>query len=407
MKHTEHQKNQRTASQRIVSIVALILALLMLSSVLLTGLQVFAVTQSQVDKLKADADAAKKEKDRLAKELAAAKKDASKLEQQIELLDKQMDAAEKEIAAQQELVSELEKLAEEKQRELEKSQASLDKAYETSRQRIRFMAEFGDTSYLSILLSATNFYDFLNRLEVIRQVSVSDQEMLDKLRTAKDAVEQQKASLDSSLSEAASVKADLEKNVQTLQKQRDQKDKDLTTMENKKDQINSDYIEAIEKADQLMEDYQKAAAEYSAQNPYVEGGWMWPLPQANNVITSKYGYRTHPVTGKWKLHTGIDLRASKGTNIYAAKAGTVVTSEYSSSWGHYVILSHGGGYTSLYAHMTKRNVKVGATVKQGQIIGTVGSTGWSTGAHLHFELRKNNVSYNPLVEYPKFTVKYK
>lgn len=399
-----HQKEYKNPAQRIVSVVALILALLMLGSVLLTSLPVFAVTQSEVDQLKADAEAAKKEKDRLAKELAAAKKDASKLEEQIKLLDKQMEAAETEIAAQEKLVEELEKLAEEKQRELERSEATLSEAYETSRQRIRFMAEFGETSYLQILLSAENFYDFLNRLEVIRQVSVSDQNMLDTLRAAKDSVQQQKESLDASLTEAESVKAELQKNAQNLQAQRDQKDSDLTELENKKSEINTDYIAAMEKADQLVEDYQKAAAEYSAQNPYVSGDWIWPLPQANNVVTSPYGYRIHPVKGYWSLHTGIDLRATKGTSIFAAKAGTVVTSVYSSSWGNYVIISHGGGYTSLYAHMTTRKVKVGDTVKQGQIIGTVGSTGWSTGAHLHYELRKNNKSYNPLTEYPDFKV---
>ena len=407
MKHTEHKKNRRTLSQRIVSVVALILALLMLGGVLLSGLQAFAVTQSQVDKLKAQADAAKKEKDRLAKELAAAKQDVTKLSSQITLLDKQMAAAEDEIAVQEELVKELEKQAAEKQRELDESQVTLDDAYEASRRRIRFMAEYGNTSYLSILLAATDFFEFLNRLEVIRQISVSDQEMLDQLRDAKDVVAQQKASLDASLSEAAAVKSDMEKNIKTLESQREKKEKDLIALENKQDDINSDYAAAIEKADQLIEDYQKAAAEYSAQTPYVEGGWMWPLPQSNNVITSKYGYRIHPVTKKYKLHTGIDLRASKGTSIFAAKAGTVVTAEYNSAWGNYVILSHGGGYTSLYAHMTKMNVKVGQSVKQGQVIGTVGSTGYSTGAHLHFELRKNNVSYNPLNEYPAFKVVYK
>ena len=399
--------NERKAwKQWIVRLLALALALLMLGSVLLS-LPVFGITQSEVDALKKEADAAKKEKDRLAKELAAAKNDASKLENQIVLLDRQMEAAEAEIEAQQKLVEELGKLVEEKRRELERSQTALDEQYELSRQRIRFMAEYGNTSYLQILLSADNFYDFLSRLEVIRQVSVSDQKLLESLRTGKDTVERQKESLDSSFAEAEALKADLEKNVQTLQGQRDQKDKDLTELENKKDQINSDYADAIEKAEQLMEDYQKAAAEYSAQNPYVEGDWYWPLPQTNNVITSEYGYRTHPVTGKWKLHTGIDLRAAKGVKIFAAKGGTVVTSEYSSAWGHYVIISHGGGYTSLYAHMTKRNVKVGATVKQGQVIGTVGSTGWSTGAHLHYELRKNNASYDPMKEYPKFDVVYK
>ncbi|MBR5244960.1 MAG: peptidoglycan DD-metalloendopeptidase family protein [Clostridia bacterium] len=403
----KQKKEHRNWGQRAVSMLALLLALLMLGSVLLSSLPVFGITQSEVDALKKEADAAKKEKDRLSKELAAAKKNAGKLEDQIKLLDQQMEAAEAEIEAQGKLIVELGKLVEEKQRELESSQVSLDKAYETSRQRIRFMAEYGSNSYLQILLAAENFYDFLSRLEIVRQVSVSDQKVLDRLRNAKDAVEQQKASLDASLREAESVKADMNSNVASLQSQRDQKDKDLTDWENKKDQINDDYADAIEKADQLMEEYQKAAAEYSAKNPYVEGGWMWPLPQKNNVITSKYGYRTHPVTKKWKLHTGIDLRASKGTNIFAAKAGTVVTSEYSSSWGHYVIISHGGGYTSLYAHMTKRNVKVGATVKQGQVIGTVGSTGWSTGAHLHYELRKNNASYDPMKEYPKFDVVYK
>lgn len=407
MKHTENKKEHKTTAQRAVSLLALVLAALMLGSVLLGSLQVFAVTQSEVDALKKKADAAKKEKTELAAQLSEAKKDTSKLEEQIRLLDLQTAAAEEEIAIQEELVAELTKLVEEKQRELSSSEAALEEAYDTSRQRIRFMAEFGETSYLQILLSADSFFDFLNRLEVIRQVSVSDQAMLERLRAAKDSVQQQTVSLENSLAEAESTKASLEENVMQLQAQKEEKDKTLTELEEKQSEINAEYIAAMEKADQLVEDYQKAAAEYSAQNPYVEGGWMWPLPRANNVVTCKYGPRIHPVKGYYGLHTGVDLRASSGTKIYASKAGTVVTSEYSSSWGNYVIISHGGGYTSLYAHMTKRNVKVGAEVKQGQVIGTVGSTGWSTGAHLHFEVRKNNSSFDPLTLFPDFKVRYK
>ena len=241
----KQKKEHRNWGQRAVSMLALLLALLMLGSVLLSSLPVFGITQSEVDALKKEADAAKKEKDRLSKELAAAKKNAGKLEDQIKLLDQQMEAAEAEIEAQGKLIVELGKLVEEKQRELESSQVSLDKAYETSRQRIRFMAEYGSNSYLQILLAAENFYDFLSRLEIVRQVSVSDQKVLDRLRNAKDAVEQQKASLDASLREAESVKADMNSNVASLQSQRDQKDKDLTDWENKKDQINDDYADAI------------------------------------------------------------------------------------------------------------------------------------------------------------------
>ncbi|MBR4971615.1 MAG: peptidoglycan DD-metalloendopeptidase family protein [Oscillospiraceae bacterium] len=404
MKKYNERKNWK---QWIVRLLALALALLMLGSVLLS-LPVFGITQSEVDALKKEADAAKKEKDRLAKELEQVKKDKNSTTKQLQLLDQQIKAAEDQIAAQESLVEELGKLVEEKQRELDRSQGDLDAQYERSRQRIRFMAEYGNTSYLQILLSAENFYDFLSRWEVIRQVSVSDQELLDDLRIAKDLVKQQSDSLAASLTEAENTKASLAANQTSLENQRTEKNDLLSRLSDEQSETYSEYVAAIDAAEKQMQEYMDAAAELSAQNAYVGGKFMWPLPAANTVVTSKYGSRTHPVTGKKEsFHTGIDLRASKGTKIYAAQAGEVITSAEHYIWGNYVIISHGGGYTSLYAHMTKRNVKVGDKVKVGQTIGTVGSTGWSTAAHLHFELQKNGNHFNPLTEYPNVKVTYK
>ena len=127
-----------------------------------------------------------------------------------------------------------------------------------------------------------------------------------------------------------------------------------------------------------------------------ESGFLWPLPSSWNTLSSLFGSRIHPITGKPNNHTGIDIPASKNTNIYAAKSGVVTTSTYNSSYGNYVVVSHSDGTSTLYAHMNKRAVSKGQTVSQGQVIGYVGTTGSSTGNHLHFEIRVNGNRVDPV-----------
>ena len=124
-------------------------------------------------------------------------------------------------------------------------------------------------------------------------------------------------------------------------------------------------------------------------------GWQYPLPY-RVTVTSAYGYRVNPVTGQWSFHTGVDLAAGAGTPIYATRSGTVTTATYSDVYGYYVTINHGDGYSSLYGHMTHYVVSAGETVSQGQVIGYVGSTGWSTGAHLHFTIYYNGSTVNPM-----------
>jgi Membrane proteins related to metalloendopeptidases len=198
----------------------------------------------------------------------------------------------------------------------------------------------------------------------------------------------------------------MEQNKLELEAQRAEKIRQQQAAMDAKNAANKAYAEMIEKEEKLLAEYKKAAAELAAQSTYVGGTFMWPLPAANNVITCPYGMRKHPITGVRKLHTGIDLRASTGTKVYAANSGTVTTSGYSSAWGNYIIISHGGGLTTLYAHLSRRSVSKGNKVKRGDIIGYTGNTGYSTGPHLHFEIDKNGTPYDPLTEFKGFSVTY-
>ena len=408
------QNNKPTAyerkmnrSRRVVQIVAILLAALMIGSVLLSALPVFGITKSEVDALKKKVNEASAKKKELKSQVSALSGDISSLEKQISLLDGQIEAQEDEIAAQEELLAQLEILVEEKTIELAASEEDQANQYARMKERVRYMVEHDSTSQLAILLASDSFADFLNRWEIVQQISVRDEKLFEELQAIRDKVTVEKQELEETQAEAIETKALMDANKAELDAQHAAKVKALQKAESEKAAANKAYADMIEKEEDLMEQYKKAAAQLASQSTYVGGKFMWPLPAANNVITCKYGYRTHPVTKKYKLHTGIDLRASTGTKVYAANKGTVTTSGYSSAWGNYIIINHGGGYTTLYAHLSRRNVSKGATVKQGDVIGLSGNTGYSTGPHLHFEINKNGSSYDPLKEFKGFNYVFK
>lgn len=405
-KQNRRQKKQER-SRRIVSIVAALLALMMVGSVLLSALPVFAVTKSEVDALKSKVVAATSKKNELKKQVSSLSSDLSAISRQILLLDGQIEAQEEEIEAQEELLAQLETLVAEKTVQLEASEARQAEQYQRMKERVRYMVEHDNTSYLSILLSAESFSDFLNRWEIVKQINLRDDRLFEELKATRDKVEAEKLELEQTQAEAQEAKTQMDANKAELERQRQAKVEQQKQVEDQKNAANAAYSEMIEQEETLMEQYKKAAAELSAQSTYVGGKFMWPLPAANNVITCPYGYRNHPVTKKYKLHTGVDLRAATGTKVYAANGGTVTTSGSSSAWGNYIIINHGGGYTTLYAHLSRRNVSKGATVKQGEVIGLSGNTGYSTAPHLHFEINKNGSSYDPLTEFKGFNYVFK
>ncbi len=407
MKKNHTTQPRRTAGQKIITAVALVMAILMIAGFLASALNIFAVTKAQVDALKTKVAEAGKRKNELKAQLSGLTNDLSALQKQISLLDSQIEAQQDEIDAQEELLGELTQMIADKTIELEESERQQAEQYAQLRSRLRYMVEHGTTSSLSILLSSDSFSDFLNRYEIIRQISLRDENLFEQLKAIRDKVLTEKQELEDTKKEAEDTKLQMEANKAELEAQMEAKRKQMDSIQLAQKNVKDAYAAMIETEDELMAQYKKAAAEYAAQSTYVGGTFMWPLPAGNNVVTCKYGMRTHPITGKRKLHTGVDLRASTGTKVYAANKGTVTTSGYSSAWGNYIIISHGGGITTLYAHMSKRSVSKDDKVKQGDIIGYSGNTGYSTAPHLHFEISKNGSTYNPLNEFKDFKVTYK
>ena len=407
MKKNHTTQPRRTAGQKLITAVALVMAILMIAGFLASALNIFAVTKAQVDALKTKVAEAGKRKNELKNQLSGLTNDLSALQKQISLLDSQIEAQQDEIDAQEELLGELTQMIADKTIELEESERQQAEQYAQLRSRLRYMVEHGTTSSLSILLSSDSFSDFLNRYEIIRQISLRDENLFEQLKAIRDKVLTEKQELEDTKKDAEDTKLQMEANKAELEAQMEAKRKQMDSIQLAQKNVKDAYAAMIETEDELMAQYKKAAAEYAAQSTYVGGTFMWPLPAGNNVVTCKYGMRTHPITGKRKLHTGVDLRAATGTKVYAANKGTVTTSGYSSAWGNYIIISHGGGITTLYAHMSKRSVSKDDKVKQGDIIGYSGNTGYSTAPHLHFEISKNGSTYNPLNEFKDFKVTYK
>ena len=236
---------------------------------------------------------------------------------------------------------------------------------------------------------------------------------LSALRTRSAELEQQLAELDATREELAQQE-------QELEGQRAEQDTLLTEMLAAYEEMNADYMQNMADEAALSEEIAKSESAYYAALSKEEaeriaalnrqnnnkgsssnssgatntGGWLYPLPYQCQV-TDSYGYRIHPLTKKYSWHNGVDFGAAAGTAILAAKSGTVTTAAYSGAWGYYVVINHGDGYSTLYAHQPSLSVSVGDYVTQGQTIGYVGSTGYSTGPHLHFTIYYNGSDVNP------------
>ena len=260
--------------------------------------------------------------------------------------------------------------------------------------RLVAMYEMGDVKYLDVLLNSKNLSDFLSRYYLITEISEADITLLREFENTK----KQKESLTKSLIEK---KNELEENKKKCEKDRVA----LSNMEilkrNKVAILNAQELELYSK----IEEYQKQVQEIELEirqlalanigEEYIGGEMAWPVPGYNS-ITSSFGMRTHPITGIYKLHTGVDIGAPTGAKFIAANDGVVIKAEYNGAYGNMVMINHGGGVVTLYAHGSEILVDVGDTVLQGDSVLKVGSTGYSTGPHAHFEVIINGVFVNPI-----------
>lgn len=261
--------------------------------------------------------------------------------------------------------------------------------------RVRAIYEGGTVAYIEVLLGSTSFADFLNRYELLQQIIAKDNELFHEVKEERAAVAKRKAELEAKKHRALSLQAQATARKASIEYQQSVKERYLSQVRNDKRL----YEQAI---DELEETSRQLEAEIRKLNPWgtrPTGKLLWPA--TSKRITSNFGMRFHPILKTYRPHTGIDIGAGNGTKVFAAEWGIVRRAEWLGGYGNAIMIDHGGGIWTLYAHLSKISVKVGQTVSRGEVVGLVGSTGWSTGPHLHFEVRDNGTPVNPLNWLPK------
>nr|WP_219642496.1 peptidoglycan DD-metalloendopeptidase family protein [Cohnella sp. CFH 77786] len=323
------------------------------------------------------------------------KKEATK--EEINALMKQIDEAGTKLAATQNKIEEtqdkLQKTGEELETAIKREESTSDQLDS----RVRLMYTNGTVSYMDVLLSATSFSDFISRFDAFQSISTQTHDLLEDHKAARALIEEKKAQVDQEL-------ADLK----SLYEQEAEEKEDLENKESAKEEMVAKLSQQIQDSEEISEEAERELMEYAKKmskllaeqnriKNYYKGGKLGLPLKRSYTITSPFGYRIHPITHTRKLHTGIDMAVPQGTPIYAAESGVVIVAQWWSSYGNCVIIDHGGGLMTVYGHIRNGGilVKKGETVKRGEKIAEVGSTGASTGPHLHFEVRKNSEPVNP------------
>lgn len=383
--------------RKVISLLV-VLALLVPLTGQVTVMPSSAVTQAEIDDLKDEAAELDSQRAELQAQLKAIQADKSKALEQKSLLEQQIDATQSEINNIQAQIQKYSELITQKEGELAEAEEQEQELYELFCERVRYMEEEGEVSYWSILFSSSDFSDLLDNFMMVEEVIDYDNSVMEELLALQEQIEADKAALETSKEEQEAAKAKQEAAKADLKDQEAQVDALIQEISGQEDQLEAAEAQlkaAANAMDAEIKRLEKEMAEQIANVP-SESGFLWPLPSSWNTLSSLFGSRIHPITGKPNNHTGIDIPASKNTNIYAAKSGVVTTSTYNSSYGNYVVVSHSDGTSTLYAHMNSRAVSKGETVSQGQVIGYVGTTGSSTGNHLHFEVRVNGTRVDPV-----------
>ena len=409
-----------------VSILAILLAILMVGGVVFSALSVLVSAASsselkqELDNLKNQADDIAAESAELDRQIAENESETQSIVEKKENIDQQMDLTRQQIENLSAQIQQYNLLIAAKQEELDQAEIEAQEMNERYKLRLRTMEEEGNVSYWSVLFQANSFTDLLDRIDMIQEIAQADQTMLERMRqvaeeiaAAKVEIEDNKAALEEAKAELAVLEAQLED-------QRAEADAMITQLMANREELLavSDTYDALEaEVRQQIQDvqtaYENALADEEAQRKIEaareqaasgsvskpsstsSSGFLYPLA-ASGTITDAYGYRWHPIYEAYRFHTGVDFAVGRGTAIYATRSGTVTAAAYSTYNGNYVAINHNDGYTSLYGHMTNYIVSPGQSVSQGQVIGYEGSTGVSTGPHLHFEITYGGANVNPM-----------
>ncbi len=359
------------------------------------------VKSDKVGNLKKKQEAVSKKKETYKKKKSEAKKYLASVDKQLTDVSTQIYETKNKLGKTQKEIKKTEK-------RLKAAKESVSVQYQDMKKRIQFMYENGDAQMLDMLLNSKSIGDFLNKAEYISELSTYDRKMFNKLKDTQQKITKAKSNLKTEQDNLTALQDKQKADQASLKELENSKKKELagyddlikdTEASEKKiaDEIAAQQA-AVAQAEQAEQNYNQQAAKqpkYKGSKGTPGGGWTWPCP-SSHTITSEYGYRSDPFGGKGGgFHSGIDIGAPAGTPIVAACAGTVAWSSFSSTAGNWIGISHGNGVVSVYMHMSARIAKTGQHVNKGQTIGLVGTTGSSTGNHLHFGVQKNGAYVNP------------
>lgn len=311
------------------------------------------------------------------RKIGSLESEIDKLENDIDTIDGNIQNTEQEIGV--------------KEQEISVAQTVIDSKKETLNKRLRVMYKTGSVGYLEVLLGASDFEDLLTRIDAVKMIFLHDTRLIEEQIQQRDIIKQRREDL-----------VVYKEELSTLRQEKSRKQVNLDAQKGElgtyKAKLVADHKVLEKQLDQLNEDAEKIKkilANLKLAETYVGGVMTWPAP-GYTTITSPFGYRMHPILKKKKLHTGVDIGVPSGTTVVAAQTGTVIHADWLGGYGKVVMLDHGGGIVTLYAHNSKLLVKVGDKVVKGQAITKSGSTGQSTGPHLHFEVRVNGEYVDPI-----------
>jgi len=337
--------------------------------------------------------------------LASLETSKNNLENYIEQLDADLARINDKIEQLNRLISDKEFEIQTTEKELEEARSVERSQYEMMKKRIKFVYERGESSKMEMLLSSKSFVDFLNKAEFITKMSAYDKRVLDSYVDAKEQVhakEQQLIAQKEDLEEAQAAVRNEQDAIEALVAD---KEKEITVFEgdiNNKEAAIAEYEAMIAEQDQIikaleaaiLEEKKRLLEENKKAIVYDGGEFKWPAPEYTR-ISDDYGNRIHPILGTQQFHNGVDMAAPSGSPILAAYDGEVIAASYSPTMGNYIMIDHGDGLITIYMHASTVGVSEGTMVARGEQIGCVGSTGRSTGPHLHFSVRENGQYVSP------------
>ena len=381
----------KTNRKVVRSVICVLLALIFVVSLMtaLIPVNASAASQSEINQLtqqRKELQAKQKEPQKTISNLRAKK--AGIVEQKA-ALDQEMNLAQQEIEVVKEQITAYDQQIEDKGVELEAAKQEEEAQTVRFRGCVRHLEEYGQMSYIAILLEATSLSDLLARMDMVGEVIAYNKQVQADMTAAREKVETVKAELEDARVELQDKQSELETKQVELQQKSSEAAALLANLES-----NIDAYKQVLRRQEEQNKKNDPSYDPGKVNG-ATGSMMWPCPSCH-TITSPFGWRYHPIYQTQKYHSGVDIGASYGATIVAADGGTIITAGSVSGYGNCVVINHGNGITTLYGHMSSIAVSVGQKVSKGQTIGYVGSTGNSTGPHLHWEVTVNGVRQNPL-----------